>query len=521
MDEFGDEYSPVILVILDGWGIAPNGPGNAISQAHIPNFNSFLSSYPHGQLQASGSAVGLPEGSAGNSEVGHLNIGAGRIVYQEVQRINLAIADGTFLTNEALKTVCAHIKKNNSKLHLMGLVGLGVVHASIEHLYSLLWLAKEEGIKEVYLHLFTDGRDSPPNSALQQISQLQERINHIGVGQIASVMGRYYSMDRDNRWDRIETAYNTLVLGSGNEGKSAAEIIENSYKNLISDEFIVPSVVDIGQGAIGKISDNDGIVSFNFRGDRARELTKAFILPTFSDFNRQKVLKNICFVTMTQYEKGLPALVAFQPTEIPMPLARIVSERGKRQLHISETEKYAHVTYFLNGGREDPFSGEDRIHIPSVKVKTYDLKPEMSAYEITDVTVARLQDRIYDLIVINYANADMVAHSGKMQPTIKAVEVVDECLGKLVRNLLAMDGTLIITGDHGNAEEMLSAQGGAETEHSTNPVPFMVIKQKFMSSAPQILLSGILADVAPTILALMGIPKPYFMTGRNLINIRQ
>ncbi|MCL5411539.1 MAG: 2,3-bisphosphoglycerate-independent phosphoglycerate mutase [Patescibacteria group bacterium] len=509
---------PAVLIVLDGWGIAKAGPGNAITLAKTPNFDKFWSTYPHTQLLASGESVGLPKGESGNSEVGHLNIGAGRIVYQDLPRINMAIADGTFINNQAFVSACRIVKDNKSSLHLMGLASPGGVHSSLEHLYSLLWLAKERGVEKVYIHMFTDGRDTPPTSALIYLAELEEKIKHIGVGKIATVSGRYYAMDRDKRWARTKKAYDAIVNNEGPTASSAYEAIERAYQTGQTDEFIVPIVILENQKPIAHLSSEDAVIFFNFRPDRARQLTQAIVLPSFNEFERGTFLKRVFFVSMAEYEKGLPTVIAFPPEGVDVPLARILHQENLRQLHIAETEKYVHVTYFINGGREDPFSGEDRILIPSPKVATYDEKPEMSAYEITDVVTQRLEKNLYDFIVINFANADMVGHTGIIPCGIKAIETIDDCLGKVVNATLSAGGAVVITADHGNAEEMVNLQTGeVDTEHSANPVPLLIISKELEGVSNKQLNQGILADVAPTILDLMGVSKPEPMTGRSLL----
>lgn len=511
---------PLVLVILDGFGISAPNNSNAIHLAKKPFYNSVSVVYPHTQLIASGESVGLPKGEAGNSEVGHLNIGAGKIVYQDLPRINSAIADGSFLHNDVFKRAFNHCKENNSALHLLGLVGTGVVHSSVEHIYALLWAAKENDLKKVFLHLFTDGRDSSPTAALQVIQEIEYKIAAIGIGKIASIMGRYWSMDRDKRWERISRAYKALVYGEGSYVIDPKAAVESSYEKNITDEFIEPTLIKFENNTLGSIKDNDSIIFFNFRPDRARQLTQTFVLPNFAEFQRNKQLKNINFVTMTEYEKGLPVDIAFSHQEISQPLAKVIADHLLKQLHIGETEKYAHVTYFINGGREDSFPMEDRVHIPSLKIATYDLKPEMSANEITDYTIGKLLNDSYDLYIVNFANADMVAHTGSLSATIKAIETLDRCLERICEKVFEKSGAMVITSDHGNAEIMLNpVTGKVDTEHSTNPVPFIVIAKEFQNSVVTQLQSGILADVAPTVLALMGITKPGTMMGQDLLGI--
>jgi len=532
---------PVVLIILDGWGLAPASPGNAVSQAKTPNLNQLWASCPKTQLSASGTAVGLPKGESGNSETGHLNLGAGQIVFQDLPRIDMAIADGNFFQNSAFKQAAQHVKKNSSALHLLGLIGAGGVHSSIEHLIALIHFAKTENINNLYLHLFTDGRDSPPTSAMTYLSRIEEELRKNQIGKIATLMGRYFSMDRDNRWERIQKAYEALVLGKGKFASSPTEAINESYRAKKTDEFLEPVIFEKN----GLIKDNDAVIFFNFRIDRPRQLTKAFVLPDFEElkiqkpsfdpyaeryglkiyeapkgtttFKREKILKNLFFVTMTEYEKKLPVTVAFPPEIVRLPIARILAENNLRQLHIAESEKYPHVTTFFNGGIEMAFPGEDWVEIPSPKVATYDLKPEMSAYELTSQLLRRLKDNLYDFILVNFANPDMVGHTGVISAGVKACEVVDECLGKIVSSVSNLGGACVITADHGNVEEMINlATGEIDTEHSKNPVPFIVVDKNFNHTG-RTLLRGILADVAPTILGILGLEKPETMTGKNLL----
>lgn len=540
----------VCLVILDGWGLAPKSPGNAISLAKTPNMNRFWFSFPHTQIQASGEAVGLPRGEAGNTETGHLNLGAGRIVYQDLARINMAIADGSFFTNKVLLGAIDHAAKNKSKLHVMGLVGAGGVHSNLEHLYALIQLAAAKNLQNLYLHLFTDGRDSPPTSAKTYISQVNSVLEKEGVGHIATICGRYWAMDRDLRWDRTSKAYFALTQGKGNPVKNAEEAIETSYSQSKTDEFIEPSIVTDAKGApLTLIGDNDAVIFFNFRIDRPRQLSRAFVLEDFtkeglkaeefdpylvdyakkhvvetsstpSAFERGPRLKNLYFVTMTEYSKGLVengAKVAFPPDIVVMPLGRVIAEAGKKQLRVTESEKERFIGFYFNGGQE-AFDQEERFIVPSPKVATYDLKPEMSAQEITEAVLKYLRTRLdYTFILVNFANADMVGHTGNLKAGIRACEVVDECLGRLASYIMIAGGTLIITADHGNAEEMINLKTqGVDTEHSINPVPFIAVSQKLLGNG-QNLQSGILADVAPTIVSLLGLTIPTPMTGRDLL----
>jgi 2,3-bisphosphoglycerate-independent phosphoglycerate mutase len=523
---------PVVLIVLDGWGITQPFSGNAISQADTPVMNKLIAQYPSMTLRASGEAVGLPWGEMGNSEVGHLNLGLGRIFYQELPRINKAISDGAFYKNKAFLKAIEHVKKNNSQLHLLGLVSNGCVHSSIEHLHALLVLAKAEKADKVYIHAILDGRDTAYNSGPNFIAEIERSIAEYGVGEIATVSGRFYTMDRDNHWDRIAKAYLAMTEGKGNRAASASEAIEESYKKKIYDEEFAPTIIDRnGQTRVkdGLISENDAVIFFNYRADRARQITKAFVLPAFEKFERPKYLKNLFFVAFTEYEKDLPIEVAFGPQGLKNTLGEIIAKAGLKQLRLAETEKYAHVTYFFNGGSEIESSGEEHDLISSPPVASYDLKPEMSAIEVTDKLVKAIDGGRYDFILVNYANADMVAHTGNMKATVKAIEVLDKCLGRAVNSVLAKGGSLIITADHGNAEVVFNMQVGIiDKEHSSNPVPLIIAGKQFEGRSigmrdavggdlslvqPQ----GILSDVAPTILKIMGLEKPREMTGRSLI----
>lgn len=523
----------LVLCILDGWGMAPDSPGNAITRANPQNFNRFWFSYPHTLLRASGPSVGLPSGTVGNSEVGHLNLGAGRIVLQDVLKIDNSISDGSFFKNEVFEKTLQFAQKNNSNIHLIGLVSSGSVHSKTNHLLSLLKYFQDKNFdpNKVKIHLITDGRDSPPSSAKSYVGDLENLINQKNLGQIASICGRYFAMDRDNRWDRTEKAYNLLLGFSKFTAKSAQEAIVDSYFKGITDEFIEPVIItDEKNQPTGAVQDNDVVIFFNFRADRARQLTKAFVLPSLLEiktssnkkaktFDRKKILNNLLFVTFTAYEAGLPvSLVAFPKATVPMPLAEVFSQTGAKQLHIAETEKYAHVTYFFNGGIEAPFHSEERILVDSQKVASYDLSPEMSAKEITVKLISRIKSNVFDLIVVNFANADMVGHTGNLEAAIKAVQTVDFQLGQISKEVLAQGGSLIITADHGNAEIMKNLQTGeVDTEHNASPVPFIFIDNQFKNQ-PKNLYRGILADVAPTILSALKIPKPSQMSGRDLMN---
>jgi 2,3-bisphosphoglycerate-independent phosphoglycerate mutase len=541
-----------LLVVLDGWGIATPGPGNAITLANTVNMNRFWANYPHTELSASGESVGLPRGEVGNTETGHLNLGAGRIVYQDLQRINMSIADGAFFQNETLIAAVNHAKENNSNLHLMGLIGAGGVHSNIEHLYALIELARKQNFNRIFLHLFTDGRDSPNTAAKTYISQVREVISKLGIGQFASIIGRYWAMDRDLRWDRTAKAYFALTQGRGVLVKTPEEAIDLSYPEGKTDEFIEPSIITGADSKpVGLIRDNDSVIFFNFRIDRPRQLSRAFTLEDFTKANissefdpfqakyqkthlpvaplevqapfiRGPKLRNLFFVTMTEYEKRIVEAggkVAFPPENVKIPLGRVISEAGLRQLRVSESEKERFVTFYFNGQQEVPFDGEDRVIVASPKVATYDLKPEMSARELTDAVLAKLNDvGDYKFVLINFANPDMVGHTGNIGATVKACNVVDECLERLASWILAYGGTMLITADHGNAEEMICAQTGQiDTEHNGNPVPFIAVSKDLLGKS-QMLTSGILADVAPTILKILGLEVPSSMTGRNLLD---
>ena len=505
---------PVMLMILDGFGIAEASEGNAVSLAKKPNFDRLVKEYPHSMLQASGMAVGLPEGQMGNSEVGHLNIGAGRIVYQELTRITKAIADGEFFKNEELLKAMKNAKENNSALHLMGLLSNGGVHSHIDHLKGLLEFAKKEGLQKVYVHAFMDGRDVAPSSGKEFIEKTEAMMKEVGVGQIATISGRYYAMDRDNRWERVELAYNAIVKGTGETANSAVEAIEKSYHDNKTDEFVLPTVILEDGHPTTTVKSGDSVIFFNFRPDRARELTRALTQKDFDGFNAEKL--QLTFVTMTQYDKTFEGVnVAFKAQTLTNTLGEFVANKGLNQLRIAETEKYAHVTFFFNGGVEKPNENEDRALIASPKVATYDLKPEMSAYEVTEELIKRIDSDKYDMIILNYANPDMVGHTGVIPAAVKAIETVDECLGKVADKILEKDGSLFITADHGNAETMIDfSTGNPFTAHTTDPVPFVWVSNH---SKGKSLEDGKLSDIAPTILKEMGIDKPEEMTGHSLI----
>lgn len=508
--------SPVVLVILDGWGYLEQTEGNAIAAARTPVMDSLWYAYPHTLIYTSGKAVGLPKGQMGNSEVGHLNIGAGRIVPQELVRISDAAEDGSLLTNPALVQVCQAVHARKSKLHLVGLCSEGGVHSHLDHLFSLLELAKQQEISEVCIHAITDGRDTQPTEAKKSLLSLQEQIDRLGCGKIVTLSGRYYAMDRDRRWDRVEKAYRVITSDEQIQDKSAVEVLTAAYAENITDEFLLPTRI-----ASGAVTAGDGIIFFNFRPDRARQLTQAFIDPNFQGFERP-LITPLEFVTFTQYDASLQTGVAFPPQNLSHILGEVVAEHGLKQLRAAETEKYAHVTYFFNGGIEDPLPGEERILIPSPMVATYDKAPQMSAQQLTQEVSAAVAQRIYSLVVVNYANPDMVGHTGQMPATITAIETVDRCLGQLLDSVIKAGGTLLITADHGNAECMLDEQGNPWTAHTTNPVPFILVEgegRKIPGHGTEVSLrtDGCLADIAPTILQILMLPQPPEMTGQSLI----
>ncbi len=520
---------PVVLVVLDGWGITQPYSGNAISQAQTPTVDDLIVRYPSTTLRASGEAVGLPWGEAGNSEVGHLNLGLGRIVYQDLPRINKAISDNSFYQNPALLKAVEHVRRHNSSLHLLGLVSNGGVHSSIEHLFALLALARDQKISRVFIHAILDGRDTQYDAGLNFIQEVVRMSAEYGVGKIATISGRFYAMDRDNHWERIAKAYLAMAEGQGPTAADPVQAIKDSYAKKIYDEEFVPTVIVENGRPVAQVDDNDAAIFFNFRPDRARELTKAFVLPGLTRFARPRYLKNLLFVCFTEYEKKLPVEVAFPPQTFKNSLGEVLSAAGLKQLRIAETEKYAHVTYFFNGGRETASPGEDHVLVPSPRVESYAQKPEMSAFAVTDKVLAAIAADKYDFILINYANADMVGHTGDIQAAIKAVEAVDSCVAKLAKAILKKDGVLLLVADHGNAEVMFNIQTGTiDKEHTTNPVPFIVVGNQFegktfgTAQVPGSDLSlvrpqGILSDVAPTILHIMGLPQPVEMTGRPLL----
>lgn len=521
--------SVLVLAILDGWGVAPVTSGNAIAKADLPNFIKFTKEYPTMTLAASGAEVGLSFGEMGNSEVGHLNIGAGRVYYQTLPRINKSISDKSFQENKAFLEAAEQVKANKSALHLIGLVSPGNVHASQEHLYALLEFAKKQKIKKVFIHAILDGRDTGESTAKDFIKALQEKMDEIGVGEIATLSGRYYAMDRDNRWDRVEKAYNAMVLGKADEYvKDPQKAIKESYDRKVFDEEFVPTVIGESDTPTATINPEDAVIFFNFRPDRARQLTQAFVLPSFDKFERE-YLKKLTFITMTEYEKELPVTVAFPPNVVHNCLAEVLSNEGIRQFHIAETEKYAHITFFLNGTVEEAFAHEDRKIIPSPKVASYDKEPAMSAPAIAKEVIKAIDQKKYDVIMLNFANADMVGHTGNLKATVEGCEAVDAALGAIADHVLAHKGVLVITADHGNAEELLNLQTNErDKEHSTNPVPLIIIGEEYHGQAgpsgdpPDGDLSllppvGMLADVAPTVLSILEIKQPKEMTGRALI----
>ncbi|PNT93901.1 2,3-bisphosphoglycerate-independent phosphoglycerate mutase [Clostridium thermosuccinogenes] len=504
----------ITLMILDGFGINEREEGNAIKAAYKPNIDRLLKEYPNTVVHTSGMDVGLPRGQMGNSEVGHTNIGAGRIVYQELTRITKSIEDGDFFEKKEFLDAVENCKRNNSKLHLYGLLSDGGVHSHNTHLYALVELAKKQGLKDVYIHCFFDGRDVPPDSALEYVKELENRLDAIGVGKIASVMGRYYAMDRDNRWERVKLAYDAMVLGQGLTAESAIQAVEESYARQELDEFVKPTVIVENGKPVATIGRNDSIIFFNFRPDRAREITRTFVDPEFNGFERQNGFFPVFYVCMTQYDKTMPNVeVAFKPESLTNTFGEYISKKGYTQLRIAETEKYAHVTFFFNGGVETVYEGEDRALIPSPKVATYDLKPEMSAFEVTEEALRRIESKKYDVIILNFANCDMVGHTGVFDAAKAAVEAIDQCIGKIVDAVRAQDGVVLITADHGNAEQMIDYEtGGAFTAHTTNVVPLIAVGLGGVE-----LSEGRLADLAPTMLDIMGLEKPAEMTGKSLI----
>jgi len=524
------KYNLVILIILDGWGIGPPTRANAIAQAKTPVMNNLIENFPATTLRASGEGVGLPWQEMGNSEVGHMNLGAGRIIFQDLPRINNAIESGEFFQNRAFLKAIAHVKKNNSSLHLIGLLGPGGVHSHSDHLYALLSLAKGQGITKVFIHAFLDGRDTDPRSGLGYLEALKQQIKRMGVGRVATIAGRFFGMDRDQHWERVRRSYDAIVKGEGKRVVDFHKEIEESYRQNIFDQNIEPMVVvERDNNPVASVCDNDGLIFFNYRPDRARQITKAFVLPKFDRFPRGDQIKNLSFVAMTPYEEGLPLEVAFSQQEIKMTLAEVLSKAGLRQLHIAETEKYAHITCFFDGNRKNPFPGEDYVLIRSPRVEDYAQVPEMSAFEITDRVVREIKGKEYNFIVVNFANPDMVGHTGNLKAAVRAVEVTDQCLGRVVKTAFKEDAAVLATADHGNVEEMLDLQRGTVlTEHTKNPVPFVIAASELKGkvSGKKTLYekgdgcpTGLLSDVASTVLALLGLPKPPEMTGINLVKV--
>ena len=501
-----------MLMILDGFGENEQERANAIKLANTPNIDKLMKTCPTTDIYTSGLNVGLPDGQMGNSEVGHTNIGAGRIVYQELTRITKSIEDGDFFSIPEFVEAIENCKKYNSKLHIMGLLSDGGVHSTTRHLYALLELAKRKDFEDVYVHCFMDGRDTPPASGESYIAELEEKMKEKGVGKIATISGRFYAMDRDKRWPRVEKAYNALVNGVGEKATSSISAIESSYQKEIFDEFIEPTVICNGDNPVATIEEHDSVIFYNFRTDRAREITRALVDPEFQEFETKPL--NLYYVCMTTYDETMPnVVVAFKKQELKNTFGEYIANKGLTQLRIAETEKYAHVTFFFNGGEEKQYPGEDRILVPSPKVETYDLKPEMSAYEVTEKVLDAINSRKYDCIILNYANPDMVGHTGNLEAAIKAVETIDECVGKVVEAVKEQDGVLIITADHGNIEQMIDYKTGEpHTAHTTNPVPLILVG---MENAK--LRQGKLADLAPTMLQIMGLEKPEEMTGESLI----
>ncbi len=522
-----DRPKPIVLAILDGMGVAQDSKGNAVTQAKTPNFDNYCQNYFCTTLQASGESVGLSYGEMGNSEVGHLNIGAGRIVYQNFLRINKSIVDGEFATNPIFVNACKNVQQNKSNLHLMGLLTKGGVHASLDHLYALLETVKQQKVQNIFLHLFLDGRDMEYDSGLELVKELEKKLAKEKSGKIATLSGRFYAMDRDNNWERIQKAYQAMVQGeSSQKFSNAQEAIKKSYEKKVYDEEFVPCVITENGKPVAQVKNKDSIIFFNFRADRARQITKAFVLPSFDKFDRGEYLKDLHFVTMTQYEKNLPVEVAYPPQVLKNTLGDVLSQQGLKQLRIAETEKYAHVTYFFNGGRQEPSEGEEHAMIKSPSVESYAQQPEMSALKVKDRIIKEISTNKHDVIIVNFANPDMVGHTGDLAATIKAVETVDKCLGEIVDAVLSLNGVVLVTADHGNAEELINLQTGEiDKEHSTAPVPFIVIGQSFknqeVSNEPINLVmltpSGVLSDIAPTLLKIANILKPEEMTGISLI----
>lgn len=506
---------PTALIILDGFALREEQQGNAIAHAQKPNFDRFWNNYPHTSVTAHGEAVGLPDGQMGNSEVGHLNIGAGRVVYQDLTRVNKSIREGEFFDNDVMLQAMRYVQEKEGRaLHLYGLLSDGGVHSHIEHLFALLELAKKEGVTNVYIHAFLDGRDVAPNSARGYLEQLLDKMKELELGQIASIQGRYYSMDRDKRWDRVEKSYRAMVYGEGPAYRDPVQAIAESYERDIFDEFVVPSVIVDDEGApVGLISSEDAVIFHNFRPDRAIQISQVFTNEDFRGFDRgEKHPTALHYVCLTHFSETVQGYVAYKPSNLDNTLGEVITQHSLKQLRIAETEKYPHVTFFFSGGREEKFEGETRILIDSPQVATYDLQPEMSAYEVTDALLQEIEAEAHDVIILNFANPDMVGHSGKLEPTIKAVEAVDECLGKIVDAIVAKGGVALITADHGNADVVLTEQNQPFTAHTINPVPFIVTKEGITLRE-----DAILADIAPTILDILQVEKPKEMTGKTMI----
>ena len=503
---------PYALIILDGFAIRDEVKGNAVKAANKPNFDRYWEEYPHQQLRADGLNVGLPEGQMGNSEVGHMNIGAGRVVYQSLTRINKSIEDGDFFEIPEFVKAVEDVKEKGTALHLMGLFSDGGVHSHINHMYALVELAKNHGLEKVYIHGFLDGRDVGPTTGINYVKEAEAKLKEIGVGEIATIAGRYYAMDRDNRWDREQIAYDAMVHGKGTRFESAEAGVQASYDNEVYDEFVVPFVVEKDGQPVGQVQDNDSVIFFNFRPDRAIQMATALSNPGFQEFDRGEALSGLNFVSFTEYSDKVISHIAFKKVDLKNTIGEVLSDAGKAQLRIAETEKFPHVTFFMSGGRHEEFDGEERILIPSPKVATYDLQPEMSAYEVKDALVEKINSDTIDAIILKVANPYMVGHSGMLEPTVKAIEAVDECLGEVVDAILAKDGYAIITADHGNSDEVIDVEGNPMTAHTTNPVPVIVTKKGI-----ELREGGKLADLAPTLLDLMEIDKPEDMTGESII----
>jgi len=521
---------PAVLLVIDGFGVAAPSRGNAIAMAKTPNLDRYMTEYPTMTLQAAGDAVGLPWGEMGNSEVGHLSIGAGKVIYQDLPRITRSIVDGSYFTNPAFTQAIDSTIQHQAKVHIVGMFSSSGVHSFDEHAFALLDLCQRKGVKEVFIHAILDGRDSPYNSGIEFMTRLEQKMSDLGIGTLATISGRYYAMDRDNRWERTQLAYEAMVHGKGPTATQSVDVIQASYEAGVYDEQFVPTVMLKDGKPVTTVSGHDAVIFFNFRNDRARQLTKAFVLPGFEKFPRPEYLRDLSFVTMTEYEKDLPVAIAFPPEVVTDPMAKVYSDAGLKQLHAAETEKYAHVTFFFNGGVETAFTGEDRILVPSPSVSSYDQKPEMSARQITERVVQALNTGQYSLVVVNLANPDMIGHTGNMPATIKAVEVIDDCIGQIVEATLSLGGFAVISADHGNAESKIDPQTGeVSKEHSANPVPLLVIAQDLPATylqryhSPMRDLStltpvGVLADIAPTILTLAGLPVPTSMTGHDIFH---